>query len=83
MAGCMLTMREAVMSRKRVRTWNAVVWAVAMLADAVVLKGVDGTVFVAALLVLIVGAAGTDALLVRALPLDGGNAPRGSDEVRR
>lgn len=43
-------------------------WAAAMLADAVLLKGVDSSVFVAALLVLILGAAGTDALIVRALP---------------
>jgi hypothetical protein len=77
----MLAGKERVMSRQRARMWNAVVWAVAMLADAVVLKGVDGSVFVAALLVLIVGAAGTDALLVRALPLGGSSRP-GSDEVR-
>lgn len=60
---------ELVMSRQRVSVWNAVVWAVVMLAVAVVLKGVDGSVFVAALMALIVGAAGIDALLVRALPL--------------
>lgn len=70
------------MSRQRVRTWNAVVWACAMLADAVVLKGVDRSVFVAALLVLIVGAAGTDALLIRALPLDGDSPPPEADEER-
>jgi hypothetical protein len=78
----MLAGEERVMSRQRVRMWDAVVWASAMLADAVVLKGVDGSVFVAALLVLIVGAAGTDALLVRALPLGSGSPPPGSDEVR-
>ncbi len=70
------------MSRQRVRMWNAVAWAFAMLADAVVLKGVDGSVFVAALLVLIAGAAGTDALLVRAFPPGGGYPPSGSDQVR-
>ena len=59
------------MSRQRVRMRNAIVWAVVMLANAVVLKGVDGSVFVAALLVLIVGAAGTDALPVRSLPPGG------------
>jgi hypothetical protein len=67
------------MSRQRARMWNAVVWAVVMLANAVVLKGVDGSVFVAALVVLIVGAAGTDALLVRALPSPDPSRPR-SDE---
>jgi hypothetical protein len=70
------------MSRQRVRMWNAAVWAIAMLADAVVLKGAEGSVFIAALLVLIVGAAGSDALLVRALPLGGGLPPPGPDEVR-
>jgi hypothetical protein len=62
--------------------WNVVVWACAMLANAAVLEGVDGSVFVAALLMLIVGAAGTDALLVDALPQGGGSAPPGPDEVR-
>lgn len=66
------------MSRQRVRVWNAVVWAVVMLAVAVALKGVDRSVFVAALMALIVGAAGTDALLVRALPPDESPGP-GSD----
>ena len=70
------------MSRQRVRVWNAVVWAVVMLAVAVVLEGVDGSVFVAALVALIVGAAGTDALLVRALPPDGSPGP-GSDGEHR
>ena len=37
------------MLRQRVRLWNAVVWAVVMLAVAVVLKGVDGSVFVGVL----------------------------------
>jgi hypothetical protein len=58
------------MSRQRVRVSNAMVWAVVMLAVAVVLKGVDGSVFVGVLMALIVGAAGTDALLVRVLPPD-------------
>ena len=44
------------------------VWAVVMLAVAVLLKGVDRSLFVGVLMVLIVGAAGTDALLVRVLP---------------
>ncbi len=80
--GRMLAVKEGVMSRQRVRMWNAVVWAVAMLADAVVLKGINGSVFVANLLVLIAGAAGTDALLVRALPPGSGYPPPGSDKVR-
>ncbi len=29
------------MPRQRVRSWNAVGWAVVMLADAVVLDGID------------------------------------------
>jgi hypothetical protein len=61
------------------RVWNSAVWAVVMLAIAVVLKGVDGWVFVGVLMALIVGAAGTDALLVRALPPDG--SPGRASEV--
>jgi hypothetical protein len=68
------------MSRQRMRVWNAVVWAVVMLAVAVVLKGVDGSVFVGVLTVLIVGAAGTDALVVRALPRDGSPGPGSGGE---
>lgn len=70
------------MSRQRVRVWNAVVWAVVMLAVAVVLKGVDGSVFVGTLVALIVGAAGTDALLVRALPPDESPGPGSNGEHR-
>jgi hypothetical protein len=69
------------MSRQLVRKWNAMVWAVVMLANGVLLKGIDGSIFVAALVVLIAGAAGTDALLARALPLGGSPHP-GSNEVR-
>ncbi len=70
------------MLRQRVRLWNAVVWAVVMLAIAVVLKGVDGSVFVGVLMVLIVGAAGTDALLVRVLPPDRSPGPSPDGEHR-
>lgn len=73
---------ELVMSRQRVTECDAVVWAVVMLAVAVVLMGVDGSVFVAALMASIVGAAGTDALLVRALPPDESPGP-GSDGEHR
>lgn len=70
------------MTRQRVRVWNAVVWAVVMLAVAVVLKGVEGSVFVGALMALIVGAAGADARLVRVLPPDRSPRP-GSDGEHR
>ncbi len=55
------------MNRKQVLFWNSVVWAVAMLGCAVVLRGVDGFIYV--LLVLICGALGSDAVVSR-LPAD-------------
>lgn len=61
------------MNRQRLRMWNSIVWGVALLACAVVLEGEDGSVL---LLILICGAAGSDALLVRAIPDTSEDSPK-------
>jgi len=64
------------MNRQRLRMWNSIVWGVAILACAVVLEGEDGSVLLGILLILICGAAGSDALLVRAIPDTSEDSPK-------
>ena len=51
------------MNRKQVLLWNSIVWAIAVLACAVVLKGSDE--FLGVLVVLLCGAVGSDAVVTR------------------
>lgn len=53
--------KEDALAYKKVMLWNSIVWAVALMAMAIVLKGSDQ--FITLLIILVAGAVASDAVI--------------------